>query len=257
MAMIDWGSPGVTALPVRAAVLPWLALCMALSLVAGPSSAAGRGASAGGEAERALALVRQWVAGRYDNSAQAASDVADQGIPDDRKHRLMHQLFVPVPVAVPAIPGYLVFQQSSVDGSEDPELITRVGLLQFFSDEAGQLRQRELNFKDLDAFKNAHRSPDRLRGVTLADVRFDAGCDFPLRVTVPAEEVAGVMPRGTCRFHSQSLGKELIADDAVTIRAAEYWFLGRFVDDTGKVMWGNASDEPVKLRRIADPAAGR
>jgi hypothetical protein len=35
----------------------------------------------------------------------------------------------------------------------------------------------------------------------------------------------------------------------VTIRPDEYWFLGRFVDETGKVMWGNASDQPVKMRR--------
>lgn len=52
----------------------------------------------------------------------------------------MHQLFVPLTVDVPAIPGYLVFQQSSVDGSDDPEAIFRVGLLQFFVDETGQFR---------------------------------------------------------------------------------------------------------------------
>ena len=46
---------------------------------------------------------------------------------------------------------------------------------------------------------------------------------------------------------------ELIADDAVMIRPDEFWFLGRFVDETGKVMWGNASKEPVKMVRRRDP----
>ncbi len=202
-------------------------------------------------AEEALNLLRSWVAGRYDNSLQAERDLANAGIPDELKHRVMYQLFVPVPVSVPAIPGYLIYQQSSVDGTEEPESITRAGLLQFFIDDAGRLRQRELNFKNLDAFKNAHREPERLRTLTLDDVRFDPGCDFLLSLTEPGKEVAGPMQAGACRFMSQGLQKELTADDAVTIRPDEYWFLGRFRDDSGRIMWGNASDEPVKLQRRA------
>jgi hypothetical protein len=57
------------------------------------------------------------------------------------------------------------------------------------------------------------------------------------------------MPAGTCRFFSKGLNRELTADDAVWIRPAEYWFLGRFVDSTGAIMFGNASPEPVKLVR--------
>jgi hypothetical protein len=61
------------------------------------------------------------------------------------------------------------------------------------------------------------------------------------------------MKAGGCRFFSKGLNKQLVADDAVTIRPAEYWFLGRFIDDNGKVMWGNASDEPVKMVRLPEP----
>jgi len=202
------------------------------------------------DGEQTLRLIRSWVAGRYDNSVQAARDLATAALPDDKKHRLMHQLFVPVPVEIPAIPGYLVFQQSSVDGSEDPEAIVRVGLLQFLVGEHGVVRQRELNFKDLAAFKNAHRDPDRLRNLTLDQVRFDPGCDFLLRLAPLGTEISGPIQAGACRFFSKGLNKELIADDAVTITPDEYWFLGRFVDETGAVMWGNASDEPVKMVRL-------
>lgn len=205
-----------------------------------------------GGADAALALVRQWVTGRYDNSSQSERDLADPSIPDDEKHRLMHQLFVPVTVAVPAIPGYLVYQQSSVDGSEDPGAITRAGLLQFFVDDQGQMRQRELNFKDLDAFKNLHRDAERMKDLTLDQFRFDPGCDFLLTLSPAGNEVAGPISPGACRFFSKGLNKELSADDAVTIRRDEYWFLGRFVDESGKIMWGNASDEPVKLVRRPD-----
>jgi hypothetical protein len=136
-----------------------------------------------------------------------------------------------------------------VDGSEDPETIVRAGLLQFFIDDAGQVRQRELNFKDLGPFKNAHRDPERFRQLTLDQFRFDPGCDFLLSLAPSAKEVGGPMRPGACRFFSKGLNKELTADDAVTIQPDEYWFLGRFVDESGKVMWGNASAQPVKMRR--------
>lgn len=210
-------------------------------------------ADSAGDAEPALILIRSWVTGLYDNSRQADQDLANPAIPDDKKHRLMHQLFVPVTVPVPAIPGYLVFQQSSVDGSEDPDTIVRVGLLQFLPGDDGAVRQRELNFKDLDAFKNAHRDPDRLRSTTLDMVRSDPGCDFFLRRAPSGAEVSGSIERGACRIFSAGLNKELIAEDAVTITPDEYWFLGRYVDETGAVMWGNASGEPVKMVRRARP----
>lgn len=211
---------------------------------------AGAGVSAG-TPEQTLAAVQQWVAGRYDNAAQVAADEATS-VPDALKHRLMHQLFVPVPVEIPAIPGYLVFQQSSLDGSDDPGRIVRGGLLQFFVDEeAGVVRQRELNFRDLESWKNAWRTPERLRSLTLDAFNVDPGCDFRLRLDDTGERIHGPMPSGTCRIFSAGIGKELSADDAVWITPDGFWFKGRFVDETGAVMWGNASEEPVKLARVA------
>jgi hypothetical protein len=230
----------------------WLLLAALPAFPADPDASPAAGGPT--SAEQTLRHIRAWVAGQYDNSTQAAQDLANPAIPDDEKHRVMHQLFVPVPVEVPAIPGYLVYQQSSVDGSEDPPTIVRAGLLQFFVDEAGQVHQRELNFKDLDAFKNAHRDPERLKGLTLDQFRFDSGCDFLLTPSPSGREVGGPMRPGACHFFSKGLNKELTADDAVTIRPDEYWFLGRFVDETGKIMWGNASDQPVKL--VRRPSAG-
>jgi len=222
-----------------------------LLLIAGTAVPADQGKT--GDGDQALALIRQWVSGRYDNSDQAERDLADESIPDDEKHRLMHQLFVPVTVDVPGIPGVLVYQQSSVDGSDDPNAITRAGLLQFFLDEEGQVRQRELNFKDLDAFKNLHRDPERLKALTPDLFRVDPGCDFLLKVNPKGTEVSGPIRPGACRFFSKGLNKELIADDAVTIRPDEFWFLGRFVDEAGRVMWGNASEDPVKMVRRRGP----
>lgn len=231
-----------------------LAICLALilSVPTGNTFAADSppGDSPPGDSQHLLALVKVWVAGRYDNSRQASADLSDPELADELKHRLMHQLFVPVVVEIPRIPGYLVFQQSSIDGSEDPAMIVRVGLLQFLTGADGKLHQRELNFIDIDAFKNAHRTPAILQDLTLDQFRVDPGCDFVLGPGKSEQEIAGPILPGACRIFSAGLNKELIADDAIVIRPDEYWFLGRFVDQSGVVMWGNASDEPVKMIRL-------
>ena len=84
------------------------------------------------DADTTLALIEQWVQGYYNNSEQAETDLG-RNIPDTHRHRLMHQLFVPV--QMPNVPGHTVFQQSSTDGSMNPRWITRLGVLQFFVDE--------------------------------------------------------------------------------------------------------------------------
>jgi uncharacterized protein YbjT (DUF2867 family) len=198
--------------------------------------------------EQTLALVQKWVAGRYDNSAQVDADVASE-VPDELKHRLMHQIFVPTDA--PQIPGYLVFQQSSADGSTNPDMIIRVGLLQFFADaESGTIRQRELHFKEPEEFHNAHLTPERLATVTLDDFEADPGCDFYLLADELGERVVGPIGERSCRIFSAGINKELVADDEVVITPDEYWFLGRFVDENGAVVWGNASDEHVQMRRV-------
>ncbi len=111
------------------------------------------------------------------------------------------------------------------------------------------MRQRELNFKEPGPFKNAYRDQRRLRQLTLDLFNVDSGCDFLLTLKSPGKQVGGPMRAGACRFFSKGLNKELTAQDASAIRADEYWFLGRFVDEAGKVTWGNASAEPVKLVR--------
>lgn len=203
------------------------------------------------EAERTLALIRQWVRGQYDNRAQFASDLARQ-VPDEQMHREMHQLFAPVTVPIPALEGYLVFQQSAADGSTDPAMISRVGLLQFLPDpQSGTVIQRELNFRNKDPYKNAHLNQDVLRKLTLSDFNVNTGCDFFLRANNDGTEIAGSMKEGACRMKNPGTGKDMIADDAVVIRPDEFWFRGKFRDEAGRVVWGTESPEMNKLVRVS------
>jgi hypothetical protein len=229
--------------------------CAIATLLAALLLALGNAAAAAPDAgsARTLALVKAWVHGRYDNQAQFERDVA-RDLPPGQVHRPMHQLFVPVTVTIPGIEGYLVYQHASADGSDAPEAIFRVGLLQYLTDpESGQLVQRELMFKDGNAWKHAYRDPDRLRKATLADFNVNPGCDFYLGTEKQGTEITGRMQERACTMYSPGINQTLYAQDAVVIRPAEYWFWGRFVDDSGKVRWGTESEELYQLRRVAGP----
>ena len=225
-------------------------LLATLSLIAAATMALAAGPPAS-EAERTLALIKQWVQGQYNSKAQFESDIARK-VPDDEVHREMHQLFAPVTVPVPGLEGYLVFQQSAADGSTDPQMIGRVGLLQFLPDAAsGAVIQRELNFRNKDPYKNAHLDQDVLRKVTLADFNVNTGCDFFLTANPAGTEIAGAMKEGACRMKNPGTGKDMIADDAVVIRPDQFWFRGKFRDEAGRVVWGTESPEMNKLVRVS------
>jgi hypothetical protein len=193
------------------------------------------------ESDRELKLVKKWVHGNYNNVAQANADIAAD-LPPEQMHRPMHQLFVPVDV--PGIDGYIVFQQASMDGSENPAMIFRHGLVQYFTDPAtGLLHQRELYFKDSEPYKNAHQNPAILKDVTLDDMSWDAGCDFYLQANEAGTMVSGPIVEGACVLFNNGLQKNMYAEDLVEITADEYRFRGRYVDDEGNVLWGTESNE--------------
>jgi hypothetical protein len=222
-------------------------------LVMGANAGAAEAPPKNAEAERTLKLVQAWVHGSYDNQAQFQRDVA-KAAPPTELHRLMHQFFAPVTVKVPGIPGYLVYQHASADGSFEPRSVFRVGLLQYITDPAtGQLVQRELNFRDGEPWKNAWRQPERLAKATLADVNVNPGCDFYLQANAAGTQVTGKMKERACTMVSDALKTTLYAEDAVVIGPQEYRFWGRFVDDAGKVRWGTQSAELYQLVRVGEP----
>ncbi|MDG2242133.1 MAG: CpcT/CpeT family chromophore lyase [Rhodospirillaceae bacterium] len=200
------------------------------------------------ENDRILVAVKEWISGRYDSSDQYQRDI-DMGVADHLQHRLMYQLFAPVDVSFAE--GVLVYQQSSMDGSEDPDWITRRGLLQFYvNEETGQVHQRELDFKDADNVFNVHRDPEFLAGLTLEDFTWRENCDFKLTMSPDGQSISGPMDLGMCRMEMPG-GGEMVAEDKIHITPDEYWFLGRYLDKDGAVVWGTESDELNKLKRVS------
>ena len=201
------------------------------------------------ENARILSAVRSWVYGRYDSSEQVERDIENK-ISENLQHRLMHQVFALVDV--PFLNGVVIYQQSSIDGSDDPDWVIRRGLLQYFvSPETGMVHQRELSFKDEEEMVNIHLDTHKLDGLTIEDLTWTENCDFKLKMEPSGDAIYGPMDFGPCRIFNDGVGKFMIAEDYVRITPDEFWFLGRYVDEDGNVMWGTESNEPNKMKRIS------
>jgi len=201
---------------------------------------------------KTLEMIQQWVHGYYNNLAQAEADMAAE-LPAELSHRPMHQLFVPVQIA--GIDGYLLYQHSSLDGSENPAMIFRHGLMQYLPDaESGMVRQRELYFGDPEKFKNAHRNPEVLANLLPDDLTWDENCDFHLQLNDDQTMISGPIPEGQCVLFNEGLQQDMFADDWLEITSDSYSFRGRYVDADGKVLWGTESDELNRLTRQPVPA---
>jgi hypothetical protein len=87
----------------------------------------------------------------------------------------------------------------------------------------------------------------------MADFNVNPGCDFYLTANPERTEVSGEIRKNACSMYSPGIKMTLYAQDAVLIRENEYGFWGRFVDDTGKVRWGNESNELYRLMRVSGP----
>lgn len=200
--------------------------------------------------EKAMALIERWVGGNYSTKAQYEADQASNK-PDNEKHRMMYQLFKRVDV--PGFEGTLFFEQGSRDGSTDPDMIWRSGLVQVIADKKlGVVRYRELAFKDQKPWHNAHMTPQKFQNLTRDQVTWDENCDFLVTLSADNKSIGGPIPKMKCSRINDGTGEKMYADDAIVIKPGEFWFLGRYVDAKGQHLWGNESDELNKLVKFAE-----
>lgn len=223
-----------------------IALCLGLSF----GAIAAESKMSAADMAKTMAMIPQWIGGNYSSQAQFDADQASAK-PDTEKHRLMFQLFTRI--EAPAFKGILFFEQGSRDGSTDPDMIWRSGLVQIIPDEKlGVVRYRELAFKDQKPWHNAHTSPDKFKMLTPGQVTWDEKCDFLLTLNKDGTQASGPIPKMQCSRMNDGTGERMYADDKIVIKQNQFWFLGRYVNAKGQHIWGNESDELNKLVRFGD-----
>lgn len=205
-------------------------------------------AHAANDLPRMMTLLERWIGGHYSTKQQYDADQASDKS-DTEKHRLMYQLFLKADL--PGFDGLIFFEQGSMGGTADPDQIWRAGFLQFIPDpERGVIRQRELHFKDDKPFRNAHLTPEKFKTISRDLLEWDANCDFLLNMSKDETEIAGPIPSKACTRENPGTGAVMYADDRIVIKNGEFWFLGRYRDADGTIIWGNESAELNKLVRF-------
>jgi hypothetical protein len=198
------------------------------------------------EIDATMALIKAWVGGTYDNSAQVAED-ATKKLPAEKRQIPLHQIVEPV--TVEGIDGLTYFQQLTNDGTTDTLL--GIGIYQYRPDpETGTVIMRLHMFNDSEQFVNAHLNPTKLEGVSLDDVHSTAGCEFYFSKSEDGSQLKGVMGEPGCYPISRSMGRKIHHIDELIIRPGELWNNARYYDLDGTQLFGNTTGEYAKQIRI-------
>lgn len=200
------------------------------------------------EIDATMELIQAWFGGAYDNTAQVADDKA-KNLPDEKIHMPIHQIVELV--TIEGFDGVTYYQQLTNDGTTDTLL--GVGIYQFRPDPAtGSVKLRLHMFNDAAQFVDAHLDPDKLEGVTLADVHSSEGCAFYFSTSEDGSQVKGVMGEPGCYPISRSTGKKIHHIDELIIKPDELLNNARYYDLDGNLLFGNATGEYARQVRIRE-----
>ena len=198
------------------------------------------------EIDATMALIKAWVEGTYDNSAQVAED-ATKELPAEKRQIPLHQIVEPV--TVEGFDGLTYFQQLTNDGTTNTLL--GVGIYQYRPDpETGTVIMRLHMFNDSEQFVNAHLNSTKLEGVSLDDVHSTAGCEFYFSKSEDGSQLKGVMGEPGCYPISRSMGRKIHHIDELIIRPGELRNNARYYDLDGTQLFGNTTGEYAKQIRI-------
>jgi hypothetical protein len=173
---------------------------------------------------QAIATLSQWLAGEFDNQAQALEQ------PAWFVHlRLWHRL---LPFTIDGSPALFAEQANYL--YPDNAYRQRVVVLRVAH--SGELQAHYYAFKQPDRFKGAGANPDRLASLKLEDLDKLPGC--VLTITQHADTFkADPEPDAKCCFQYQGETRQVILGFEAS--ATTFVSYDRGVDpDSGKVLWG-------------------
>lgn len=184
---------------------------------------------------KAIATLAQWLAGEFDNQAQALEQ------PAWFVHlRLWHR---PLPFTIDGNPALFAEQANYL--YPDNAYRQRVVVLSPIA-HSHQLKAQYYAFKQPDRFKGSGANPDRLASLRLEELDLLPGC--VLTVTpYPDAFKAEPEPDAKCCFQYQGETRQVILGFEVS--ATTFVSYDRGVDpNTGKVLWG-ATLGPYEFRK--------
>ncbi len=204
---------------------------------------------AAGRLEAELAVLLDWLVGRFDNTRQVAQgeNFLREGPADaERTPDLLFPVFAPV--EAPALSGHAVYLQWPM-GAPD-----------------GRLQRQRIWVFEIDASRNAVmmdfftlREPERWRDAHLApdtallDLTDDDLIPYPPACRLPfrrhADVFIGEIPAGACRIVSQQTRTEMIINARVIVGQDQVWYDESGVRPEGSVVFQVPASGSYQFRR--------
>lgn len=193
--------------------------------------------------DRDLALLLQWLEGRFDNELQTFWQ-DDLGVPPSERHGRVHSLFRAI--EAPQFGAHVLYEEQYSDG--DPAKVLRQRVYAFSADEAaGAIRLRIHTPKAPEKLLGAARDPARIARLKLSDTIYNPGCD--VLWTRRINQFVGAVEDGACRAKSESYG-EIVVDEDHTLTESELWISERATTPAGAPVFGHPNGVPQKLRKV-------
>ena len=193
---------------------------------------------------RDIKIMAQWFEGEFDNEEQLWFEADPRSAtPTSERHVRIHTLHRRL--SMPSFGEFVFYVEEYKDNN--PDQVIRQRLVTLTSDRtANAIRMQQGFFKDPAAARGASSDPDKLAGLTAANVFFVGECDVFWRRK--ADQFEGAMADKACVFGE---GKERrYSVHNLTLSATKFWR----VDSTFKVSddslhVGMPIDQPFELRR--------
>lgn len=184
-----------------------------------------------------LTLLRQWLAGEFDNTRQVISgeNLLREGPVDrDQVPDLLYPIFSLV--EAPAIGEHVVYLQWHQGSADGP--LQRQRIWAFTVDaEQNAVIMDFYTLRDPNRWRDAHLNPaTAVRDMTRADLLpYPAACRLPFRRYINV--FIGEIPKGACRIVSQQTRTEMTIHARIVVGAGQLWYEESGVRTDGSVVF--------------------
>lgn len=205
------------------------AACVIAALVFFAAAPSGATTQADAEMQQAA----QWLAGRFDNEAQAR--LSTETFPDvDGKNRAAQDAqFAAFTVFTLADAGTIVLYTEWRAGAADGP-ISRQRVWSFYRDAEGKLRQRFYTIRTPERFAGAAADPAKLAALTMADlIPFPPACD--LVWTKMLNEFLAEIPPGQCFVTTQATKQRMFINARIALSDRQMFYDESGTAEDGRV----------------------
>ncbi len=182
--------------------------------------------------EKDLIELLEWFPGEYDNHQQVYKEAVND-LPQERRHRQTHHIFLPVKIDF--IPGRLLYAQQSQHYNLND--IYRQRIYAFTIDEEEQaIRLTIYTPKNPDKLIGLHLEPLILKTLSKDDFFLKPGCDVFWKKK--NNQFEGYLKPNACSYFSKKFNTQVYLNETLILRKDALLLDDTAVDKNGNLVFG-------------------